>query len=330
MRMRRIIGDPGAAYHCVSRIVDRQMVLGSVEKEKFRSVMRSVEAFSGVRILTYAILTNHFHILVQVPRQKELTDEALLRRLGFIYDRGYVNEIRRLLEKYRAEGKVDRAEALREQYLCRMYDLSEFMKTLKQRFTQWFNGYHEREGTLWEGRFKSVLVQFKPDALRTMAAYIDLNAVRAGLVEDPKEYRYCGYAEAVSGNRWSRKGIGAVLGESGGDWRRISRSYRQTLYIRGERSEKRHGISPEKVRKVIDERGKLSPQELMQCRVRYLSDGVALGSKNFVENVFAMNREQFGPRRKTGARPMKYGDWGGLCTMRDLQCTIYEKFTTNE
>ncbi|MEM1223393.1 MAG: hypothetical protein AAGH40_11570 [Verrucomicrobiota bacterium] len=33
-----------------------------------------------------------------------------------------------------------------------------------------------------------------------MAAYIDLNPVRAGLVKDPKDYRYCGYAEAVAGN----------------------------------------------------------------------------------------------------------------------------------
>jgi putative transposase len=34
------------------------------------------------------------------------------------------------------------------------------------------------------------------DALSTMAAYVDLNAVRAGIVEDPKDYRFCGYGEA--------------------------------------------------------------------------------------------------------------------------------------
>ena len=318
--MRRIIGDPGAAYHCISRVVDRQRVLGAVEKEKFRSMMRKVEAFCGVRILTYAVLSNHFHILVQVPPRKELSDEALLRRLGFLYSRSYVMEVKKQLEAHRSGGREDLAEELRQRYLYRMYDLSEFIKTLKQRFTQWFNWSRERRGTLWEERFKSVLVQFKAGALTTMAAYIDLNAVRAGLVEDPKDYRYCGYGEAVAGDRWSRKGLGGVLGEHAacGDWRGVSRAYRQMLYVRGEKTEKRHGISPRKVRQVVDEGGQLSKQELMQCRVRYLSDGVVLGSRSFVEEIFAKHRDQFGLKRKTGARAMKYGDWGGLCTMRDL------------
>ncbi len=319
--MRRIIGDPGAAYHCISRVVDRQMVLGSVEKEKFRSMMRKVEAFCGVRILTYAILSNHFHILVQVPPRRDLDDEALLRRLGFLYDRGFVLEVKKQLEAYRAEGREDLAERLRQKYLYRMYDLSEFIKTLKQRFTQWFNWNRDRQGTLWEERFKSVLVQFKSSALTTMAAYIDLNAVRAGLVEDPKDYRYCGYGEAVAGDRWSRKGLAQVFGENASrvDWRHVSKRYRQMLYARGERTENRHGISPQKVRQVLDEGGRLSKQELLQCRVRYLSDGVVMGSRSFVEEVFAKHRDQFGLKRKTGARPMKYGDWGGLCTMRDLR-----------
>jgi REP element-mobilizing transposase RayT len=295
------------------------MVLGDVEKEKFRSIMRKVEAFCGVRILTYSILSNHFHILLQVPPRKELTDEALLQRLSYLYNKEYVNEVRKQLKAYRAAGREKQAEELRQQYLYRMYDLSEFMKTLKQRFTQWFNWRNEREGTLWEARFKSVLVEFRPGALRTMAAYIDLNAVRAGLVEDPKDYRYCGYGEAVAGNRWSRMGLGVVLGEGAPGWRRVSAAYRQMLYARGEKSEQRHGISPQKVRQVLEDGGQLSRSELMQCRVRYLSDGVVLGSKTFVEEVFAKHRDQFGLKRKTGARPMKFGDWDGLCTMRDLR-----------
>ena len=307
MRTRRILGDPGVAYHCLSRVVDRRMVLGEVEKEKFRSMMRKVESFCGVRILTYAILSNHFHILVQVPRMDELSDEELLRRLGYLYDKSYVGELRKQLEAYRAEGREDRADKLREKYLRRMVDLSEFMKTLKQRFTQWYNRSHERKGTLWEERFKSVLVEFRPGALRTMAAYIDLNAVRAGLMEDPKDYRFCGY------------------GEGAGDWRRVSRAYRQILYVRGEKTGKRHGISPRKVRQVVERGGRLSPAELMQCRVRYLSDGAVLGTRSFVEEIFEKHREQFGLKRKSGARPMKFGDWGGLCTMRDLKLQVILK-----
>ena len=68
-----------------------------------------------------------------------------------------------------------------------MGDVSAFMKELKQRFSIWFNRSHKRFGTLWAERFKSVLIENAASALRTVAAYIDLNPVRAGLVEDPKE-----------------------------------------------------------------------------------------------------------------------------------------------
>jgi hypothetical protein len=84
---------------------------------------------------------------------------------------------------------------LREKYLYRMYEVSEFMKTLKQRFTMWFNRCQERRGTLWEERFKSILVEESENALIMIASYIDLNAVRAGIVSDPKDYRYGGYGD---------------------------------------------------------------------------------------------------------------------------------------
>ena len=70
-----------------------------------------------------------------------------------------------------------------------MHDLSELMKGFMQRFTQWFNRSRQRTGGLWEDAFKSVLVE-DGVAARTMAAYIDLNPVRAGIVTDPAEYRW--------------------------------------------------------------------------------------------------------------------------------------------
>jgi len=53
--------------------------------------------------------------------------------------------------------------------------------------------------------------------------------------------------------------------------------------------------------------------------VRSFSDGVVLGSKIFVEDVFQRNREQFGLKRKSGARPLRQAEAGDLCTMRDLR-----------
>jgi hypothetical protein len=53
--------------------------------------------------------------------------------------------------------------------------------------------------------------------------------------------------------------------------------------------------------------------------VRYFSDGVAIGSRAFVESVFTAYRPCFGPKRRTGARPMRGGAWEGLCALRDLR-----------
>ena len=97
-------------------------------------------------------------------------------------------------------------ERWRAKYLKRMWDLSEFMKTLKQKFTGWFNRQSGRQGTLWERRFKSVLVEGSWGCLLKVAAYIDLNSVRAGMVDDPKDYRWSGYAQAVAGPGWRGAG----------------------------------------------------------------------------------------------------------------------------
>jgi putative transposase len=53
---------------------------------------------------------------------------------------------------------------------------------------------------------------------------------------------------------------------------------------------------------VLKEKGKLSTAELVRLRVRYFSDGLVLGSREFVEAAFAANRGQFGPKRSSGAR----------------------------
>jgi putative transposase len=119
-------------------------------------------------------------------------------------------------------------------YRRRMYDISIFIKELKGRFAQWYNRRHGRYGVLWADRFKSVLLE-AGEALATVAAYIELNPVRAGLCADPKDYRYCGYAEALAkGSSLAWQGISTVLGQPETvSCNEVSRQYRQLLFRRG-------------------------------------------------------------------------------------------------
>lgn len=332
MRVGRVKAEGAGYYHIMSRVIEGRMALGEDEKEAFRKMMRAVSGFCGVEVLTYAILDNHFHMLVHVPEAEAIGDEEFVRRMRLVYGREAVKAIGESLESIRKADGADAAEAYKKRFTYRMYEVSEFMKMLKQRYTQWYNRRASRRGTLWEQRFKSILVERSEKALTTMAAYIDLNAVRAGIVADPKDYRFCGYGEAVAGKPAARAGIERVMqafGWSGADWRATGAEYRKYLFQQGEelgevdgRKPRRRGISQERVQQVVDENGKLSLGEVLQCRVRYFTDGVALGSKEFVEGVFEKHRSLFGAKRKSGARAMKWSDWGGLCTARDLRLAV--------
>ena len=161
-------------------------------------------------------------VLVRVPDGREFKDQAneeeLLLRLAEIYRPSEVERIGGELRRLRRTD-VAGAEALRSRYLARMYDLSRFVQELKGRFAQWYNRENGRHGYLWEDRFISVVVE-GGCALETVAAYIDLNPVRAGIVRDPKDYRWSGYGEAVAGVERSELGLCRVVDPEGSGWSR--------------------------------------------------------------------------------------------------------------
>ena len=158
-----------------------------IDKEVLRKMIWQVAAFSGVEVLTYCIMSNHFHVLLRVPESVNISDVELLRRYRILYPKPtkYQTASIALMEQTLAAGGKE-ALVIRKRLLVRMGDVSEYMKSVKQRFSVWYNRSHQRKGTLWNERFKSVLVEGKGNPLQAMAAYIDLNPVRAGLVADPK------------------------------------------------------------------------------------------------------------------------------------------------
>jgi hypothetical protein len=316
----------------MSRTAGGDPLFGEVEKEAFCQVMRRLERFSGLEILTYAVMDNHFHLLVRVPdREKFLQrfegpdgEKRLLDHLKLLYSKAFLRSLQLELADLREKNMHAAAEELLDRFRRRFCNLEIFVKELKERFSRWFNKHHGRKGTLWMDRYKSVIVE-DGEALRTMAAYIDLNPVRAGLCGDPKDYRWCGYAEAVAGSKRARRGLCRVLDRALDSWDEkpakvdltAAQWYRCWLFGEGlsepdappsaakAETKKRRGMSLEEVRRVREAGGKLSRAELLRCRVRYFSDGVAIGSKGFVEEIFQASRECFGAKRRDGARALK-------------------------
>ena len=330
MRKARIKAENGiGCYHVTSRIVDRSFKMDAGEREIFRHILRKAAVFSGVNVLTYAILSNHFHVLLDVPVQPVLDDAELLRRVRALYGGTIANLYKERWDGWRRDRLDLLVEREQEQLRRRMGDLSPFIKLLKQRYSICYNQRHKRTGTLWEGRYVSILVEGDTRALSTIAAYIDLNPVRAGIVKDPADYRWSGYGEACGGSVTARQGLRAVQSfcqqAQDGSWAATAAAYRAYLYIHGEerRDEggrlQRVGFSAGNTRAVIDRGGRMPLPDLLRCRVRYFRDGLAFGSRAFVERVFERNRTHFGEKRKTGARRMRFCLAGGLCIARDLR-----------
>ena len=113
MRTARIKAEGAGHYHCITRIVDRRMRLGDEEKYKFTQLMRHVEEFSGVQILTHAIMTNHAHLLVFVPERGTLTDAQLVSRLKLLYSDVFVTQEAQVLKQLREDGLDEQADQIK-------------------------------------------------------------------------------------------------------------------------------------------------------------------------------------------------------------------------
>jgi hypothetical protein len=374
-------GSKPEIYHAVGRVVGRVFLLGEEEREHFRMLMRMCEKFTGCRVLTYCLMSNHFHILLEVTPVPEggISDGVLFERLGVFYGEAQVAEIVREMEeaaKERERGEFElapvdeagvpltreeevamsrreaaaRVAEIRLRYTRRMHDLSWFMKSLLERFTKWFNGRHKRSGTLWEDRFKSVIVE-SGTAARTIAAYIDLNPVRAGMVSDPADYRWSSYGEAVGGGakgngKKAREGIVRAcmshkgIGFDAEKWKDVSRIYRRAMGMALGRknsnfkfqnsSKSKTSITKNTAEMLESEDNEtvlpdLGMAGMLMKRVRYFTDGAVIGSKEFVNEAFAGARERFSEKRKDGARRMRGSGAaakGLLWSMRDLRVGV--------
>jgi len=327
------VSGAAATYHCMTRTVNGELLFKDREKEVLRKMLWQIADFCGVGLLTYCIMSNHFHVLVRVPDCVAVSDKELMRRYAVLYPKPtkYQEATAQEMERVLAAGGEE-AEVVRRKLLVRMSDVSEYMKAVKQRFSVWYNRSHQRYGTLWAERFKSVLVEGQGNPLQTMAAYIDLNPVRAGLVEDPKDYRFCGYAEAVAGSKVAKEGIrqiwvGHVMRTSGTmSLPAALEAHRMLIFGKGSSpwTQKGRLIDEKKALKVLNEaQGQLPKAAVLRCRVRYFTDGAILGSAEYVRGFSGVWQLERGRKHPPKANPLKGADWGDLAVIRGLRRQVF-------
>ena len=211
MRRPRVKVDGEGFYHVVSRIGGKRFLIDETEKGILLGMIRGAAAFSGVEVYTYAVMSNHFHLLVRVPRKREVSDKDLEKRMLALYGSGKFNKILEKWAKWTKKGMPELVEDEKARLRKRMFDLSQFCKTFKESYTQDYNKRHGNTGTIWEGRFKSILLEGSFRALATVAGYVHLNPVRAAVVERPEEAKWTGYGAGCHGDARARAGLQSLV-----------------------------------------------------------------------------------------------------------------------
>ena len=263
-RIKRVKLPTTTWYHLIARVTNREFLLETDgKKSRFIDFLYRSLDFSGVELGTYVIMDNHVHLFVRVHEARELDDAEILRRISALNGENRAKTVRERWETWQESGLEIRYKADRTRFLRRMYDVSQFMKTLKELFTMWYNRTYRHVGALWTDRFKSVLVE-GGDYAERVRAYIEANPVRAGIVDNPTDYCWNGIGAAKRGDPVAQQGQALLAGE------RVDKSCKED-----ERT---------------DEKGPLVTDVpiVPNRRVIPFSNGKILGSQSFVTRMVRM------------------------------------------
>lgn len=201
------VRDYETVHHLTSRIAHRVFFLGDDERNDLVECVRRCALFSGIRLLGWCVLANHFHLLVHLPTPVPLDEDQLLRRYGILKGRKSANAAAEQLAKWRQTGNAKAADVWLDGLRRRMYDIGEFMKTVKQWFTEEYNRRQAHRGTLWESVYHDRPVPMRVRDISRVLGYIHLNPIRAAATSAFEGYAWSSFAALKKGDETALAGI---------------------------------------------------------------------------------------------------------------------------
>lgn len=209
-RYTQVSVDDTPWYHVVCRCVRRAFLCGedNMTGQNFEHRRGWIEQRIGqlssvfaIDVAAYAVLSNHFHLVVRVDRQRVngWSDEEVLRRwtqvfAGPLFVRRYLNASER---DQLSDAELKQVGSWVAIYRQRLADLSWYMRVLNETIARKANAEDNCTGRFWEGRFKSQALLDEQAVLMVMS-YVDLNPVRAGIVETPEDAVYTSIYKRVT------------------------------------------------------------------------------------------------------------------------------------
>jgi len=290
---RLIISDEKAVYHVMSRTALDGFPLKDIEKDHMLNLIKRFSALYFTEIMGFCLMGNHFHLLVKMIPENRYTDEQIQKRFEAFH--GDSREF--------FEGQIP-------YWRKKLSSLSEFMREIKVGFARYYNRRHNRQGYFWGDRFKSVIVD-KGETLVNCLAYIDLNPLRAGMVERPEEYRWnsIGYhLQTENKDQFLSTDFGLKEFSVKSKKERIRR-YRRYVYEAGaiDRPDKMQAkvIEPKVVAKERRKEFEFSRIDRFRYRTRYFTDSGIIGSKEFVAQNYQRFKHLFHSKHEKKPKPIK-------------------------
>jgi REP element-mobilizing transposase RayT len=182
-------------YHCISRCVRRAFLWGkdsltgkNYEHRKVWVVarLRELAEVFAIDICAYAVMSNHYHLVLRVDRRQaeSWSSAQVVEQWQKLY------KLPLLVDRYQRGETTTQAEAAQAEEMIstwrqRLIDISWFMRSLNEHLARQANEEDGCTGRFWEGRFKSQAL-LDEAAVLTCMSYVDLNPIRAGMVETPE------------------------------------------------------------------------------------------------------------------------------------------------
>ncbi len=204
-RSKQIALSETPFYHLTYRCVRRSFLCGEIDGFNFEhrrewivERLRLLTEMFAINVASYAIMTNHYHVLVRVNLEKSATWTAaqIFEHWSMLF------QVPGLMKQYLAgnlleDEDIQAAERMIEHYRERLTSISWFMRCLNEHIARCANFEDKCTGRFWEGRFKSQAILDETALINTMV-YIDLNPIRAKIAETPESSAYTSIAERIA------------------------------------------------------------------------------------------------------------------------------------
>jgi len=207
----------------------------------------------------------------------------------FFADEDYYYFLECLVEAGKRHGCIVHSYVLMTNHVhllvtpCTEYSPSRWMQAIGRRYVRYINKSYRRSGTLWEGRYKSSIIDSK-HYLLTCSKYIELNPVRACMVKHPIEYRWSSYHCNANGVQDPLVVPHTVYKALGNDVEQRSRVYRDLFSVHIDNADL------DCIRQAANTNGVLGNEHYrekiegtVQCRVKRHDHGGDRKSKRFRE-----------------------------------------------